>query len=311
MKKRILICGDSWTRSWFKPEFISKTFLHRNIHGPSPKRDFFDSFDGRASFNSNSFQIVSLTMESMGFDVVDISEPGSSNIIQIDRLRKYYREYGDNNFDYILLYHTAPCRDISSARLAKKPESKIPYKPVPYTEGAVIEYGMHVMSPERFNETVDEILMNFYRELDKTQRNFYPNTKILFLGGAGSVKSELIERVNNKNFKIVMNSITEFIIKKVKENNPSLSTEELNIMQQFSQHPEISCSGWVHLIDESWNPVLINYIHDIWENRLNLMTTEISNFFYPDKSHPSSDAIFYVLDQLCKYIEDLEGENGP
>lgn len=133
-------------------------------------------------------------------------------------------------------------------------------------------------------------------------KNKFNNAPVLCLGGAGRINSELLEPYDN------LYCVTTSIIEEIQR---LIGYPEEGILRQ----PITFLPNWRDCIDLSWNPELLEFIHEETFEFEEIVHSvgggPAAQFFLNDPGHPNGTGYIVIVDIIIKYIEDNFGLPKP
>ena len=263
-KGKVLLAGDSYTKSWDNYQFKSEAFtVHgRGLKTPTTYAQKYIAYNGCISS-------AKLFFEMSGYDATDIGMPGGSNSEAISAIEQNISEH-----DYVVVFLTSPSRDLETR--------------------AYPEFKDYVLRMDKDIHWVHKISNNHtysrLRDIAQTHK-----THVLCIGGLDPIDVDIFSKYKNEYLRLVMPWCLSYLAPTLKENVKrnirwgylhdcgALDASSLNIMPEIDQ----SRPNHTHLLYRD---------QDNW--------SDIEPYLWPDDGHLNLNAMWRVVDAIVLYMEN-------
>lgn len=269
---KIIISGDSWSKSWYFNESINSRFIEKE------KQNLFAT--------DNSISSLKLLIEYAGFDVTDVAKPASSpneNLVFLENEL-------DNTYDYIIYLQTSPARNLKGIDKprplgrgnARQDNINELLKAI---EGPVYDFFKH-MTVEEYEGFIDSELRSIYTKLYNITSKF--DIPVLMIGGNSKLRPQLYE--DYQNFHTVTESFIESAIRK-----------------QDVHHSDLTYCNWIKLMElYDCNHEMLKYVSS-WNHKTDIIlkNSRFKGISYPDSAHLNINGMFLLSNMILNYIDNL------
>ena len=233
-------------------------------------------------------------LEGLGHEVVLKAVSGSANKMIADRLSTCE----DTEVDLIVIFQTCPLRDLNDTKLARSPE---------YEEK--IKNQVSMLTPEKFEEFVNDLAYKFYCRLNDIISHRFNNTPTFILGGNSRIDRNTFDKFVKIHPSTPLIAPCESIIEMLYSRINPLTRVDTPKVLDF-HHTELTHPNWFHNIDETWNPDLVDYIYEKHKDfGVNFMWYYFLT--WPDSGHLNRTSMMYLVDEiLCWADEYLQSGNA-